>query len=150
MAAMADILAHRLKPARVPGIVRRAARRRTADRTMLEVIAADEHEWLLESVRRVVRLRVHGVNAVEPPAVGCSASCAAVTTCASPIPAGTDPLTGEFAKARGGRWNPPGAFAVVYLNRDEAVARANVLRGCLRAGRIGPEDLEPAAGARCW
>ncbi len=50
-AAIADLLAHRLKPARVPGIVRRPAPAYDG-RSMLDVIAADEHEWLLESVRR--------------------------------------------------------------------------------------------------
>ena len=49
-AAIADLLAHRLKPARVPGIARRPAPA-YGGRSMLEVIAADEHEWLLESVR---------------------------------------------------------------------------------------------------
>jgi len=51
VAAVADILAHRLKPARIGGI----ARTPTAaygGRSMLELIAADEHDWLLESVRR--------------------------------------------------------------------------------------------------
>ncbi len=51
LAAVADILAHRLKPARIAGI----ARKPTAaygGRSMLELIAADEHDWLLESVRR--------------------------------------------------------------------------------------------------
>jgi hypothetical protein len=51
VAAVADILARRLKPARTPGI----ARKPTAaygGRCMLELITADEHEWLLESVRR--------------------------------------------------------------------------------------------------
>ena len=51
VAAIADLLAHRLKPARVPGIARRPAPA-YGGRSMLEVIAADEHEWLLESVRR--------------------------------------------------------------------------------------------------
>jgi len=54
-----------------------------------------------------------------------------------------DPLSGEYAQSRGGRWNPPGAFPVVYLNRDERVARANVLHRF--AGLpYGPEDLDPA------
>jgi len=54
------------------------------------------------------------------------------------------PLSGEHAKARGGRWNAPGAFPVVYLNGDERVARANVLQRF--AGLpYGPEDLEPSA-----
>lgn len=55
-----------------------------------------------------------------------------------------DPLSGRFAKVRGGRWNAPGAFPVVYLNADERVARANVLHRF--AGLpYGPEDLEPSA-----
>ena len=51
MAAIADILARRLKPARIPGIARRPAAE-YGGKTMLELIAADRHEWLLESVRR--------------------------------------------------------------------------------------------------
>jgi hypothetical protein len=51
VAAIADLLAHRLKPARVPGVARRPAPA-YGGRSMLEVIAADEHEWLLEDVRR--------------------------------------------------------------------------------------------------
>ena len=51
VAGIADILARRLKPARVPGIVRRSAAEYDGQ-TMLELIAADRHEWLLESVRR--------------------------------------------------------------------------------------------------
>lgn len=54
-----------------------------------------------------------------------------------------DPLSGEYARARGGRWNAPGAFPVVYLSADERVARANVLHRF--AGLpYGPEDLDPA------
>lgn len=55
-----------------------------------------------------------------------------------------DPLSGEFAKARGGRWNAPGAFPVVYLSGDERVARANVLHR-FTGLPYGPEDLEPSA-----
>jgi len=51
VAAIADILARRLKPARIPGITRRPAEEYDG-KTMLELIAADRHEWLLESVRR--------------------------------------------------------------------------------------------------
>ena len=50
VAAIADILAYRLKHERIPGIVRRAASA-YGGRSMVEVIAADEQEWLLESVR---------------------------------------------------------------------------------------------------
>lgn len=53
-----------------------------------------------------------------------------------------DPLSGEYARAAGGRWNPPGSFPVVYLNRDERVARANVRRK-YEGLPYGPEDLDP-------
>ena len=51
VAAIADVLARRLKPARVPGIARRPAAE-YGGKTMLELVAADRHEWLLDSVRR--------------------------------------------------------------------------------------------------
>jgi len=51
VAAVADILAHRLKPARIGGIARKKTDAYDG-RSMLDLIAADEHEWLLESVRR--------------------------------------------------------------------------------------------------
>ena len=55
-----------------------------------------------------------------------------------------DPLSGEYARGRGGRWNPPGSFPVVYLNGDDRVARANLLHRF--AGLpYGPEDLDPPA-----
>jgi hypothetical protein len=50
VAAVADLLAYRLKHERVPGVVRRAASA-YGGRSMVDVIAADEQEWLLESVR---------------------------------------------------------------------------------------------------
>jgi hypothetical protein len=49
--AVADILAHRLKPARIGGVARKPAAA-YGGRSMLELIAADEHEGLLDSVRR--------------------------------------------------------------------------------------------------
>ena len=56
-----------------------------------------------------------------------------------------DPLDGAHAAERGGRWNPPESFPVVYLCESVAVARANVVR--LLAGQpYGPEDLRPGAG----
>ncbi len=51
VAAIADVLARRLKPARIPGIARRPAAE-YGGKTMLELIAADHHDWLLDSVRR--------------------------------------------------------------------------------------------------
>ena len=57
-------------------------------------------------------------------------------------PEWADPLDPSFAAATGQRWNPPG-LACLYLNRDEATARANVRR--LFTGLpYGPEDLDPA------
>lgn len=43
-------------------------------------------------------------------------------------PAWRRPLDPTFAAARGGRWNPPGSFPVLYLCATVEVARANVLR----------------------
>jgi hypothetical protein len=48
--AIADLLSHRLKPGKLPGVARRPAGA-YGGRTMLEMIAAGEHEELLESVR---------------------------------------------------------------------------------------------------
>lgn len=60
-------------------------------------------------------------------------------------PEWSDPLDGSHARERGGRWNTPGSFPVVYVCRTVAVARANVYR--LLAGQpYGPEDLRPNAG----
>jgi len=50
LAALADVLARRLKPARIPGVVRAPAPAYEG-RSMLELIAADRHEWLLAAVR---------------------------------------------------------------------------------------------------
>jgi hypothetical protein len=51
VAEIADLLSHRLKPERVPGVVRRPAVA-YGGLTMLEMIARDRHRELLESVRR--------------------------------------------------------------------------------------------------
>lgn len=51
VAAIADLLVRRLKPARVPGVVRAKAPA-YGDLSMLDLIAADRHQWLLDSVRR--------------------------------------------------------------------------------------------------
>jgi RES domain len=56
-----------------------------------------------------------------------------------------DPLDGGYAAERGGRWNPPESFPVVYLCQTIAVARANVYRS-LERQPYGPEDLRPEAG----
>ena len=56
-----------------------------------------------------------------------------------------EPLDARPALASGGRWNPPGSFPVVYLNRSVPLARlfvANKLRGL----PYGPEDLDPDSG----
>ena len=56
-----------------------------------------------------------------------------------------DPLDGGYAAERGGRWNTPESFPVVYLCRSIEVARGNVYRK-LQAQPYGPEDLRPEAG----
>jgi len=59
-------------------------------------------------------------------------------------PEWSNPLDGSFSMRRGGRWNAPGSFAVVYLNRTLGAARANV---ALRFAGLpfDVEDLDPAA-----
>ncbi len=51
-------------------------------------------------------------------------------------------LDGSYAMRSGGRWNAPGSFPVIYLNRDVRVARANVARN-FRGLPYGPELLRP-------
>jgi RES domain-containing protein len=43
-------------------------------------------------------------------------------------PAWADPLDASFSRRNGGRWNPAGAFAALYLCRDVETARANARR----------------------
>jgi hypothetical protein len=58
-------------------------------------------------------------------------------------PAWADSLDPAFSVVRGGRWNPPSTFPVLYLNRDLHTSRANLARKF--AGRpYGPEMLDPA------
>jgi len=53
-----------------------------------------------------------------------------------------DPFNSSYALERGGRWNPPGSFGVVYLNDGEGTARRNVER-LFEGLPYGPEDLDP-------
>jgi RES domain len=43
-------------------------------------------------------------------------------------PAWSDPLDASFSRRSGGHWNPPGAFAALYLCREVETARANARR----------------------
>jgi hypothetical protein len=54
-------------------------------------------------------------------------------------------LSGEHSRIRGGRWNAPGAFGVVYLNASVDLARALVHTRLENRG-IRPEDLRPELG----
>jgi hypothetical protein len=51
-----------------------------------------------------------------------------------------DPLDGRYAAERGGRWNPPESFPVVYLTSSVEVARAYVFLK-FEDQPYGPEDL---------
>lgn len=53
-----------------------------------------------------------------------------------------DPLDGLPGVTSGGRWNPPGSFPVVSLNRSVSLARLFVAHR-LRGQPYGPEDLDP-------
>jgi hypothetical protein len=50
VAAVCDLLERKLKPGRLPGVARRPAPAYDG-RTMLQVIADDDHDWLRDSVR---------------------------------------------------------------------------------------------------
>ena len=56
-----------------------------------------------------------------------------------------DPLDPDFARRRGGRWNPPDSFPVLYVNEDLATARLN-LRGFIARWPYEPEDLRDDRG----
>lgn len=56
-------------------------------------------------------------------------------------PSWTDPLDVSFARERGGRWNPPGRFGVLYLNLGAEIARAQVAHK-LRGLPYQAEDLD--------
>ena len=52
-----------------------------------------------------------------------------------------DPLDTNYSRQRGGRWNPPGSFGVLYLNGDVRMARLQV-RQKLQGHPYGIEDLD--------
>ena len=53
-----------------------------------------------------------------------------------------DPLDTAFSKAKGGRWNAPGSYGVLYLNNGEPMARAQVAHK-LAGQPFTIEDLDP-------
>jgi RES domain len=58
-------------------------------------------------------------------------------------PSWSDPLDMSYSRQPGGRWNPPGSFGVLYLNRDLRMARLQVLHK-LSGHPYGVEDLDEA------
>ena len=52
-----------------------------------------------------------------------------------------DPLDPGYAATFGGRWNPPGSFATLYLNEDLHTARAQVI-ALLAGSPVEPDDLD--------
>ena len=60
-------------------------------------------------------------------------------------PGWTNPLDASFAARRGGRWNPPDSFPVLYLNEDRATARLNLL-AFIADWPYEPEDLRDDTG----
>lgn len=57
-------------------------------------------------------------------------------------PAWADPLDTSHSERVGGRWNPPGAFGALYLNRGERMARLQADHR-LAGQPFGIEDLDP-------
>ena len=60
-------------------------------------------------------------------------------------PAWSDPLDSGYAQRRGGRWNAPGSFPVLYLNEDVVTSRLN-LRLFIAGWPYEPEDLRDDTG----
>jgi hypothetical protein len=58
-------------------------------------------------------------------------------------PSWGDPLDTNYLSERGGRWNPPGSFGVLYLNRDVRMARRQAQHK-LSGHPYGVEDLDEA------
>ncbi|MDA8185155.1 MAG: RES family NAD+ phosphorylase [Actinomycetota bacterium] len=57
-----------------------------------------------------------------------------------------DPLDGSYSARFGGRWNPPGSFAVCYLNRDLETSKANarhLLERRLADMPFTADDIDP-------
>lgn len=55
-----------------------------------------------------------------------------------------DPFDPTYARAHGGRWNPPRSWPTLYLNEDLATAQAQVAHLFHDRG-IDPDDLDDAA-----
>ena len=60
-------------------------------------------------------------------------------------PAWENPLDPGFAGCRGGRWNPPASFPVLYLNEDMLTARLNLLTFIVK-WPYEPEELRDETG----
>ena len=58
-------------------------------------------------------------------------------------PAWSDPFDTSFSRRVGGRWNPPGSFGALYLNRDIRTASANARRFLSEQGGFSLFDLKP-------
>lgn len=57
-------------------------------------------------------------------------------------PVWENPLDPGFAKRKGGRWNPPGRFAVLYLNENLDTARLNLANFAERQGFVVDDLLD--------
>ncbi len=58
-------------------------------------------------------------------------------------PGWADPFDTTFSRRAGGRWNPPGSFGALYLNRDIRTAWANARRFLTVHGGFSLFDLKP-------
>jgi hypothetical protein len=58
-------------------------------------------------------------------------------------PSWADPLDTSYSKREGGRWNPPGIFGALYLNRDVRMALLQVQHK-LADYPYDVEDLDPS------
>jgi len=61
-------------------------------------------------------------------------------------PTWANPADTSYAKRHGGRWNPPGEFGALYLNRTVDVAAANARRSLYQqfGDAVTFDDLQPS------
>lgn len=65
-------------------------------------------------------------------------------------PGWENPLDPSFAMRGGGRWNPPGSFAVLYLNEDLDTARLNLANFAEKQGYVVDETPRRKEAGRGW
>ena len=107
---------------------------------------AGAHGWLRQAVERLATAQeASQANPAYETRCGLAQSSAEYAIKAVLVARCTGPSTRYFARRRGGRWNPPDSFRVLYLNEDLVTARLN-LRAFIAGWPYEPEDLRDDTG----